>query len=163
MKKVENVLKSNTRSWLEIDLTRISHNIKEVQKLIPSTSKIMAIVKANGYGHGDVECSRMMEQQGIDFFGVSSVDEGVRLRENGIQSPILVLGYTPPVHFHYLNEASLIQTLVSKEYAEKLNAYAKEQNVVVKAHAKVDTGMSRIGIIAQDHAYHIEDMHDPVR
>ena len=52
---------------LEIDLTRISHNIKEVQKLIPSTSKIMAIVKANGYGHGDVECSRMMEQQGIDF------------------------------------------------------------------------------------------------
>lgn len=158
MKKVENVLKSNTRSWLEIDLTRISHNIKEVQKLIPSTSKIMAIVKANGYGHGDVECSRMMEQQGIDFFGVSSVDEGVRLRENGIQSPILVLGYTPPVHFHYLNEASLIQTLVSKEYAEKLNAYAKEQNVVVKAHAKVDTGMSRIGIIAQDHAYHIEDI-----
>ena len=142
MKKVENVLKSNTRSWLEIDLNRISHNIKEVQKLIPSTSKIMAIVKANGYGHGDVECSRMMEQQGIDFFGVSSVDEGVRLRENGIQSPILVLGYTPPVHFHYLNEASLIQTLVSKEYAEKLNAYAKEQNVVVKAHAKVDTGMS---------------------
>ena len=116
MKKVENVLKSNTRSWLEIDLNRISHNIKEVQKLIPSTSKIMAIVKANGYGHGDVECSRMMEQQGIDFFGVSSVDEGVRLRENGIQSPILVLGYTPPVHFHYLNEASLIQTLVSKEY-----------------------------------------------
>ena len=158
MKKVENVLKSNTRSWLEIDLNRISHNIKEVQKLIPSTSKIMAIVKANGYGHGDVECSRMMEQQGIDFFGVSSVDEGVRLRENGIQSPILVLGYTPPVHFHYLNEASLIQTLVSKEYAEKLNAYAKEQNVVVKAHAKVDTGMSRIGIIAQDHAYHIEDI-----
>ena len=58
MKKVENVLKSNTRSWLEIDLNRISHNIKEVQKLIPSTSKIMAIVKANGYGHGDVECSR---------------------------------------------------------------------------------------------------------
>nr|AAS47779.1 racemase [[Clostridium] innocuum] len=143
---MENVLKSNTPSWLEIDLTRISHNIKEVQKLIPSTSKIMAIVKANGYGHGDVECSRMMEQQGIDFFGVSSVDEGVRLRENGIQSPILVLGYTPPVHFHYLNEASLIQTLVSKEYAEKLNAYAKEQNVVVKAHAKVNTGMSRIGI-----------------
>ena len=75
---------SNTRSWLEIDLSRISHNIKEVQKLLPSTSKIMAIVKANGYGHGDVECARVMEQQGIDFFGVSSV--------RGLQNPH---NYTP--------------------------------------------------------------------
>lgn len=152
------MLMSNTRSWLEIDLSRISHNIKEVQKLLPSTSKIMAIVKANGYGHGDVECSRVMEQQGIDFFGVSSVDEGVRLREHGIQSPILVLGYTPPVHFHYLHEASLIQTLVSLEYAQKLNAYGRKHDIVIKAHAKVDTGMSRIGIVAQEHAYHIEDI-----
>lgn len=74
------MLTSNTRSWVEIDLSKISHNVKEVQKLIPSTSKIMAIVKANGYGHGDVECSKELERLGIDFFGVSSVDEGIRLR-----------------------------------------------------------------------------------
>ncbi len=152
------MLTSNTRSWVEIDLSRISHNVKEVQKLIPSTSKIMAIVKANGYGHGDVECSKELEHIGIDFFGVSSVDEGVRLRDHGITSPILILGYTPPVHFHYLHEKNLIQTLVSLEYAKKLNAYCEKHNVIVKAHVKVDTGMSRIGIQCQDHVYRIEDV-----
>lgn len=152
------MLKSNTRSWMEIDLSRISHNVKEIEKLIPSTSKIMAIVKANGYGHGDVECSRELERIGIDFFGVSCVEEGVRLREGGIQSPILILGYTPPIQFSYLQKYDLIQTLVSLEYAQKLDAYAREHDVVIQAHAKVDTGMSRIGICAQQHVYQIEDI-----
>ena len=157
------MLTSNTRSWVEIDLSKISHNVKEVQKLIPSTSKIMAIVKANGYGHGDVECSKELERLGIDFFGVSSVDEGIRLRDHGITSPILILGYTPPVHFHYLHEKNLIQTLVSLDYAKKLDFYCKENNVIVKAHVKIDTGMSRIGIQCQDHIYRIEDVKEVYR
>lgn len=152
------MLNSDTRAWLEIDLSRIEHNVKEVQKLLPKTNKIMAIVKANAYGHGDVICARELERIGIDFFGVSSVDEGINLREGGITSPILILGYTPPVHFHHVIEHDLLQTFVSLEYAHKAEAYCAEHNVVMRGHVKVDTGMSRIGIIAQEHAYHIEDI-----
>ncbi|MGX8834482.1 alanine racemase [Amedibacillus sp. YH-ame6] len=152
------MLESDTRSWLEIHLSNIGHNIKEIQKLIPSSSKIMAIVKANAYGHGDIACAKELEECGIDFFGVSSVDEGITLRENGIHSPILILGYTPPVHFHYLHEKNLLQTFVSLEYAQKVDAYCAQHQVCIKGHVKVDTGMSRIGIVAQEHEYHIEDI-----
>ncbi|MEG0329137.1 MAG: alanine racemase [Longicatena sp.] len=152
------MLQSNTRSWLEINLGNIEHNVKEIQKLIPHTSKIMAIVKANAYGHGDVVCAKELVKCGIDFFGVSSVDEGIALRKGGILEPILILGYTPPIHFHYVVEYDLLQTFVSLEYAQKADAYCATNKVCMKGHVKVDTGMSRIGILAQEHAYHIEDI-----
>lgn len=155
---MDKVLNSNTRAWLEIDLTRIEHNIKEIQKLLPSTNKIMAIVKANAYGHGDVVCAKELERIGIDFFGVSSVDEGITLREGGIQKPILILGYTPPTHFHYVIQYDLLQTFFSLEYAQKADQYCAKHGVKMKGHIKVDTGMSRIGIIAQAHEYHIDDI-----
>lgn len=152
------MLNSNTRAWLEIDLSKIEHNVKEVQKLLPSTNKIMAIVKANAYGHGDVVCAKELERIGIDFFGVSSVDEGINLREGGIHKPILILGYTPPIHFHYVVEYDLFQTFLSLDYAQQADAYCAQHNVNMKGHVKVDTGMSRIGIIAQEHEYHIDDI-----
>lgn len=152
------MLESNTRSWLEITLSNIGHNVLEIKKLIPSTSSILAIVKANAYGHGDVVCAKELEACGIDFFGVSSVDEGVTLRKGGITQPILILGYTPPVHFHYLHEYDLLQTFLSLDYAKKIDAYCEENHVCIKGHVKVDTGMSRIGIVAQECEYHIEDI-----
>lgn len=152
------MLECKSRAWLEVDLSKIEHNVKEIQKLIPSSTKIMAIVKANAYGMGDVACSKELQKCGIDFFGVSSVDEAIRLRENGITERILILGYTPPMHFHYLKEYDIIQTLVSKEYGDKLNAYAKEQNVMIRAHVKVDTGMSRLGVQCKEECYDIEDV-----
>ena len=118
----------------------------------------MGIVKADAYGHGDVECTRELERCGVDFFAVSSVDEGVHLREHGIRSAILILGYTPPEHFHYLHELRLTQTLVDLPFARKLDAYAHAHDCVIEAHVKADTGMSRIGVIVQDHAYHIEEI-----
>ena len=78
------MLMSKSRAWAEIDLSRIAHNVEEVRALIPATSKIMGIVKADAYGHGAVECTRALEACGVDFFGVSSVDEAVELREHGI-------------------------------------------------------------------------------
>ena len=124
------MLMSDTRAWLEIDLSKISHNVKEIQKLLPSTSKIMAIVKANAYGHGDVACAKELSRCGIDFFGVSSVDEGISLREGGIREPILILGYTPPVHFHQVIQHDLIQTFLSLDYAKKANAWCKELSLI---------------------------------
>lgn len=152
------MLVSETRSWLEIHLSNIEHNIKEIQKLLPNTNKILAIVKANAYGHGDVICAKELERLGIDLFGVSSIDEAVTLRTGGITKPILILGYTPPIHFHLLHKYDLLQTFLSLEYAEKLDDFAAKHDIVINGHVKVDTGMSRIGIVALEHEYHIDDI-----
>lgn len=152
------MLESKSRAWLEIDLSKIRHNVEEIRKLIPSTTKIMAIVKANAYGHGDAAISRELVKCGIDFFGVSSVDEAIALREAGIQEEILILGYTPPQHFHHVIAHHLLQTFLSLEYAEKADAYCKAHGVRMRGHVKVDTGMSRLGIICQRQEYQIEDV-----
>ena len=152
------MLECETRAWAEIDLKKIAHNVEEIRKLIPKKSKIMGIVKANAYGHGDVECTRALEACGVDFFGVSSIDEALHLRNNGITSKILILGYTPPEHFAYLTKYDLIQTLVDLAYAKKLDAFAKEHQCIIQAHAKADTGMNRIGVTVQDDEYHIEEL-----
>lgn len=152
------MLSCSSRAWAEIDLSEIRHNIQEVQKLIPSKTKIMAIVKANSYGHGDVVMSRELEACGIDFFGVSSIDEALSLREGGITSRILVLGYTPAEHFHYISEYDVIQSVISLEFAKELNAYAKSVHKTFPVHIKVDTGMSRIGIRCTDENYRIEEV-----
>lgn len=152
------MLMSKSRAWAEIDLSQIAHNVAEVRALIPPTSKIMGIVKADAYGHGAVACTRALEACGVDFFGVSSVDEAVELREHGIRSEILILGYTPPQHFGLLAAHDLLQTLVDLPYAQKLEAYAEAHHVTIRAHAKADTGMNRIGVTVQEGEYHIEEL-----
>lgn len=151
------MLESYSRAWCEIDYDAIEHNVKEIQKLVGKT-KIMGIVKANAYGHGAVACAKALKKSGIDFFGVSSIDEAIELREAGIQENILILGYTPPVHFPLLLAYDLVQSLISKEYAEKLNAFAQKSGAILRAHAKVDTGMNRTGIVYQPNHKRFDDL-----
>ena len=151
------MLESYSRAWAEIDYPAIEHNVKEVQKLVGKT-KIMGIVKANAYGLGDIACTKALEKAGIDFFGVSSVDEALNLRNAGIQSDILILGFTPAEHFHYLQEENLVQSLVSKDYAVELNDWAKAHNCTLRCHCKVDTGMNRTGVVYQDQNKNIDDI-----
>ncbi len=140
------MLNAKSRTWVEIDLQKLKHNTKIVNERIGNT-KIMAVVKADMYGHGDtVIANTLQNEMNIDYFCVSSVDEAISLRENGIRAQILILGYTPTEHFHYLHELSITQTIFSLEYAEKLNDYAKKQQTRITCHIKVDTGMSRLGI-----------------
>lgn len=140
------MLNDKSRAWAEIDLTAIEHNVNIINKIIPDTTKIMGIVKANAYGHGSIVVSKKLKEMGIDFFGVSSIDEALELSENDIKSDILILGYTPPNHFHYLKGNNFIQTAISYEYAFELNEYAKAHNQIFNIHIKVDTGMGRVGI-----------------
>lgn len=151
------MLETNSRCWAEIELNTIAHNVEEIRKMIPKTTNIMAIVKANAYGHGDIAITKELIKCGVDFFGVSSIDEALHLREAGIKENILILGYTPPTHFHHLHEQELIQTLISMEYAQKLSEYAKAQDVLIHAHVKIDTGMSRLGVQCKDECWHIEE------
>lgn len=151
------MLETYSRAWCEIDYDAILHNVEEIKKLVGKT-KIMGIVKANAYGHGDVKCAKALRDAGVDFFGVSSVDEALNLRQAGIQEDILILGYTPSKHFHYLHEKNIVQSLISIEYAHELNAYAKSVGVNIRCHCKVDTGMCRTGIIYQENDKHMDDI-----
>ena len=140
------MLGTYTRAWVEIDYDAIRHNVEAIHKRMGKT-KIMGIVKANAYGHGDVACAKMLIACGIDFLAVSSVDEAIKLRKADIEADILILGYTPSVLFDKLVEYNLVQTLISLEYAEMLNDYAQKNNQLIRAHVKVDTGMGRIGVV----------------
>ncbi len=140
------MLQSKTRSWVTIDRNAILHNVEEIKKLLHKESEIMAVVKANAYGHGDGVIAKLLENNGIHTFAVSSVDEALNLRRVGVSGDILILGYTPPVHFHYLIEENLLQNFLSLDYAKKLNEFASAYGVMIHGHIKVDTGMGRLGI-----------------
>lgn len=152
------MLQANSRAWMQVDLYAVEHNVEEIKKLLPSTTKIMAVVKANAYGHGDIEVAKVLAKHEIDTFAVSSVDEAMNLRNAGITGTILILGYTPPMHFHLLHENDLNQTVISYEYGKKLNEFAKRKQTIIQTHIKVDTGMGRLGIRALENDYHLDEI-----
>lgn len=152
------MLQANSRAWMQVDLYAVEHNVEEIKKLLPSTTKIMAVVKANAYGHGDIEVVKVLAKHEIDTFAVSSVDEAMNLRNAGITGTILILGYTPPMHFHLLHENDLNQTVISYEYGKKLNEFAKRKQTIIQTHIKVDTGMGRLGIRALENDYHLDEI-----
>lgn len=137
----------NSRTWAEIDLSALLHNLLYAKKCVPNTP-VMCVVKANAYGHGAEACGLFLEQNGADAFAVACLDEAVSLREAGVKRPILILGYTSPEYARMLAGYGLTQTLVDLSHAEEMNFAAHECGVRVRAHIKLDTGMGRSGIIA---------------
>ncbi|MCI8674943.1 MAG: serine racemase VanT catalytic subunit [Lachnospiraceae bacterium] len=134
------------RAWARVDLGAISHNCEVLKKLLPDSCGIMAIVKADGYGHGDIEVARELNQCGVNAFAVAAIEEGIGLRKAGIRGEILILGYTDPELADQLKRYDLCQTIVDNEYGLKLNAVG----VNVKVYVGIDTGMHRVGILAED-------------
>ncbi|PKM90470.1 MAG: alanine racemase [Firmicutes bacterium HGW-Firmicutes-12] len=133
--------------WAEINLGAIAHNVREIRRIIKPNSKIMAIVKANAYGHGASEVSRIVLQNGADFLGVAILDEALYLRTQGFKVPILVLGYTPPQQAQQVVEKDISQTIYTLEQAEVLSQAALKTGNKARLHIKIDTGMSRIGFL----------------
>lgn len=130
------------RAWLQIDLSALEHNVNVLENIIPKGCDIMAIVKANAYGHGDYEIASHLNKIGINAFGVATIDEGITLRKYRIKGDILVMGFTDPARVHELHQYSLMQTVIDYDYARMLNI-SKEK---VQVHLKIDTGMHRIGL-----------------
>lgn len=131
----------NDRAWAEIDLNRLCQNAKALQQLLPEKCALMAVVKANAYGHGDVEVSKALNRIGVRAFAVATIDEGIRLRSNGIQGEILILGYTDPRRAVELSRYRVSQTIVDAQYASELSGMGQ----TIQVHIKVDTGMHRLG------------------
>lgn len=130
------------RSWIEVNIKNLKHNVEVLRKAMPPKCELMAVVKAGAYGHGAYEITANLNKMGVTAFAVATVDEGIRLRQNGIRGDILILGCTDIGRASELKKFDLMQTLIDFEYAKALNS----QNVAVKAHIKIDTGMHRLGI-----------------
>jgi alanine racemase len=133
-------------AWAEIDLDCIKHNIKAIRKLVSPEVQIMAVVKANGYGHGAVEVAKAALSSGANYLGVATADEGIELRQANIASPILILSEPPRTAIPLLLKHDLITTVCSAEFAIALGEAADAAGLVAPYHLKVDTGMNRIGV-----------------
>ena len=132
------------RTWAEIDLNALVHNFNLIKEMAHE-SKIMAVVKANAYGHSVSDIAPALDKAGTDYFAVSNIDEALKLRELGIEKNILILGYTPADCAKILADNNISQCVYSEEYASLLSKFAVEQNATVNIHIKLDTGMSRLG------------------
>jgi alanine racemase len=133
-----------------VNLGAISHNISEIRKRIGVDRGLMAVVKADGYGHGAIEVSRAALKSGATSLGVAIPEEGEDLRKAGIDVPILVLGLIRPVEAHKVVKSSLDQAVCTMELAEALDQEARNASARINVHVKVDTGMSRIGVQPDD-------------
>ncbi len=138
------------RAYVEIDLVKIAKNIRQIQSGLKSKTHLMAVVKADGYGHGASEIANIALANGATYLGVAWVMEAAELRSRGITSPILILS-EPTTDLSYdILALNLTQTVYTYQYAELLSQKAKELNKIAKIHIKVDTGMNRIGIAVND-------------
>lgn len=132
-------------TWAEIDLRAIEYNYRQVKRLVGKPTNIMVVVKANAYGHGTVEVSAVLEKLGVDYLGVATTDEAVRLRDHGIKTPILVLGSVLPEEVRILIEKDITLTLCSEDLLKAIRSQTSN-GYRAKVHIKIDTGMGRIGI-----------------
>ncbi|MBH0167478.1 alanine racemase [Fictibacillus sp. 7GRE50] len=131
-------------TWAEIDLDKISQNVESFKKHLPD-QKIMAVVKANGYGHGAFQIAEEALRSGAEWLAVAMLDEGLALRKQGISAPILVMNRVRPEYANLAAENELSLTVFQKEWLIDAEPHIKDTNHRVKVHLKIDTGMGRVG------------------
>ncbi|MBQ2754991.1 MAG: alanine racemase [Clostridia bacterium] len=137
---------SKYRTWCEVNLDTIYENFIKYRNFVGKDTKIMAVIKADAYGHGAIPCAEKL--QGVtDYFAVAFADEAIDLRENNITAPILILGYSPKTTAKTIVENDITATVYDVDCAKELSKEAKKQGKTAKIHIKIDTGMSRIGFI----------------
>lgn len=136
------------RAWKELDLDALRHNAQILSSRLAPGCKLMAVVKANGYGHGATAVARCLQKDGVHAFAVACLSEGIALRRAGIRGLILILGYTPPEEAPLLRRWRLTQAVADGDHGAALNA----AGVPLRVHLALDTGMRRLGVPAEDTA-----------
>ncbi len=144
-------------NWLEIDRQAIRNNIQSIQDL--TRTPVMAVVKANGYGHGIIEVARIASEAGAAFCGIARIEEGLELRTAGIRMPLLVLGYTPPYRFDRAIEADISLTVFEPAQIDPLIEAARRVGKQATVHIKVETGMGRLGADPKTALAMLEQLH----
>jgi len=134
------------RAWAEINLAHLTHNLDAVKKMSHKTD-IMGIIKADAYGHGALPVARSLLKGGVTYFGVAICEEAIELRVNGIDTHILIMGFTPEPLLDEVVRFNFAQTVFSPDGARALAARAAQANKRAAVHIKIDTGMSRLGFL----------------
>ncbi len=147
-------------AWVEIDSQAIKNNLSVIREKIGSNVGIMAVVKANAYGHGAVGVAKIAQEEKVDYFGVSSFYEARELRENGIKLPILILGYTPVENYEDMVNYDITATVKNLDVAKSLVTAARRKEKVAKVWVKVDTGMHRLGLEPDQVLYFVKKLQD---
>lgn len=143
-------------SWIEVNLDNIEHNFKVVKNTIDENVKVMAVVKADAYGHGDMVVTKTLISAGVDQLGVATLEEGIVIRNKFSNIPILILGYTSNAFAYDVIENNLMQMVSDYDTALSFDRIAGEMNKKALVHIKVDTGMSRMGFLDDEQS--IQDM-----
>lgn len=144
-------MKHYDRAWAEIDLDALQFNIESIKKSIDKKTKIIAVIKTDGYGHGASPIARILEnEERVWGYAVATAEEAFSLREDGISKPILILGYTFPYSYGQMIQEEIRSTVFTYEVAKELSDIAVMAGKNCKIHIKIDTGMTRIGIHPDD-------------
>lgn len=138
------------RTWAEIDLDSLAHNLATIRQQVGNSVKLLGVVKADAYGHGAAPVAHKLEQLGADYLAVSNIDEAAELREGGVTLPILMLGVTPAEQGARIVRIGMTQTVQDLETARAYDAAAARAGSPMRVHIKLDTGMGRLGFPCDD-------------
>ena len=139
-------LSTRRDSWVEVNIGNVEHNICELKKFIPADKKILAVIKADAYGHGALMLAPTFVATGIHMLGVASLDEAQQLRDGGFDLPILVLGAAPIWAFDWVAENNITISVFSEQHLQAAKQTFEKIGIKVPVHVKIDTSMNRIGI-----------------
>jgi alanine racemase len=147
-------------TWLEVDLEAVAYNVQQIKQFVGPAVEVLAVLKADAYGHGALKVARTALNNGASFCGVASVNEAIRLREAGVDAPILVLGYTPAwlAKEAFLHDVTL--TLYDADMARVYSRAATDLRRTARVHIKVDTGMGRLGLLPDEVVPFIEEIRE---
>lgn len=149
------------RIYAGIDLDALKYNVEGIKRCKAESAMLMGVIKANAYGHGAKVFAHELDSMGFDWFAVATVDEGIELRRDGIEQPILVLGYTCEAQYPDMVQWEITPTIYSLDMAKAFDAAAAKAGKVVNIHIKIDTGMSRIGFLPGEKSLdEIEKIHE---
>jgi alanine racemase len=147
-------------TWVEVDLEAVAYNVQQVKEIIGSEVQVLAVLKADAYGHGAITVARTALNNGASFCGVASVNEAVRMREGGVDAPILVLGYTPAWLAKQAILHDITLTLYDADVARAFSRAATDLRRTARIHIKVDTGMGRLGLLPDQVVLFIQEIRD---
>lgn len=138
------------RVYAKINLDALINNVKNIRTCIKRDTKLLAVIKADAYGHGALKFAEILENEDVDYFGVAIIEEAIELRRNGIKKPILILGYTDESEYIDIIYDNITPTMFEYDKVKSLSDMAVILGKIVKIHIKLDTGMSRIGFLPTD-------------
>lgn len=137
-------------AWVEVNLSNLDYNIKNIKAKVGEDREIIGIIKADGYGHGSVEVANVLRKNGVKTFAVAALSEAIRLREHGVKEDIIMLGLTPDLYADTIVQYDITPVVCSASNAAAIAESAQKAGKVVEGLVAVDTGMGRIGYLPDD-------------